>query len=110
MDSEPLRFADILTTASAVANYLAQPEVTAAHLLEAVAILRGEKTLEDLGRPLSPLVRRAGPQGAGVEPRARELVRRWFAAIGSSPTAELAAEQAVAFEQDLRALIDVNED
>ena len=43
MADEPLRFADILTTASAVANYLGVAEVSAAHLVESVALLREEK-------------------------------------------------------------------
>jgi hypothetical protein len=105
MTDEGLRFADILTTASAIANYLAVPDVTASHLLDAMAILEGKKTLEDLGRPISPLVRRGGPQGAGVEPRALALVQRWFADLGSRADVELTGEQAEALRSDLRALV-----
>ncbi len=84
----PIRFVDILTTASAVASYLGAPLVTAAHLIEAVAILRGEKSVEELGRPVSPLVSRSS-QGAEVEQTARELVQHWFFAVGQDINAAL---------------------
>lgn len=104
MADEPLRFADILTTASAVANYLGQPTVTARHLLDAVAILREEKDLDDLGRPVSPLVSRAmGPRG-DVEPAVRELAQRWFAKLGSSVAAELSSDQLTDLLAELAAL------
>ncbi|MCC7364905.1 MAG: hypothetical protein IT303_11090 [Dehalococcoidia bacterium] len=99
---EPIRFADILTTASAVANYLGAATITAAHLLDAIAILCGERRMEDLGRPVSPLLGGA-TRGAGpaVPPAVQELVQRWFAALGSDPNAGLAPEQLAALRQDL---------
>jgi hypothetical protein len=97
---EPLRFADILTTASAIANYLGQPDVDPSHLIAAVAILRGQKTMEDLGRPVSPLVRRPAPPGATEAVRA--LVQRWFADLGEDPNAELSPELAERLLNDLR--------
>jgi hypothetical protein len=103
MNDEPVRFADILTTASAVANYLAVTEVTPAHLLDAVALLRGEKQMEDLGKALSPLVRRGGGHG-GVTAPVRDLVQRWFAAVGSDPNAELSGESLARFLADVHAL------
>ena len=99
---EPLRFADILTTASAVANYLAAAEIQASHLLDAIALLRGERSMEELGRPLSPLVRR--PQGGAVAPGVRELVRRWFEDVGQDAAAEIDAAQLSALEAELRGL------
>jgi hypothetical protein len=85
---DSIRFTDILTTASAVANYLGEAEVTAPHVLAAVEILQGVRAMEDLGRPLSPLVRRSPPgQSAGVEPRVRALVQGWFSTLGSGGAA-----------------------
>jgi hypothetical protein len=86
-EHEPLRFADILTTASAVANYLGETDVRAAHLLQSIAILRGERSMDDLGRPTSPLVRRPSPPGATEA--VRELVQRWFADLGEDANALL---------------------
>lgn len=102
MDGESLRLTDILTTASAVANYLGAGEVTAAHVAAAVDVLVGRATMEDIGRPLSPLVRR--PAGGGAEPRVRALAQRWFAALGNDAMGELDAEKLAAFETELAAL------
>src|SRR5690606_12055528 len=103
---EPIRFVDILTTASAVANYLGQPTIRAHHLLEAIAILRDEKTMEDLGRPVSPFLRGAlGPQG-DAEPPVRELAQRWFAQLGSDIDAHIGGSDLDTFIAEVRALAD----
>lgn len=86
--AEPLRFVDILTTASAAANYEASPSVEARHMVSAVRILRGELSVEDLGRPISPLIASRMARG-GVASLVQELVRRWYAALGDDPSAEL---------------------
>jgi len=100
-----IRFLDILTTASAVANYLGVADVTPAHVRDAIAILREEKTLDDLGRPLSPLVRRAPPGTAGgADARVRELAQRWYAALANDPAAELTVAQVEALTAELDAL------
>jgi hypothetical protein len=96
-----VRFTDILTTASAVANYRGSPEVLAEHILDAIEIVAGGKSVEDLGRPLSPLVRR--PQG-GSEPRLRDLVQRWYTSLGGEVTAEIDGEELDRFASDVRAL------
>ena len=103
MADETLRFADILTTASAVANYLGAANVTAAHLQEAVALLREEKTMADLGPALSPLVRRAAG-GGSVDPKVRELVQRWFEQLGRNPNAEIDADAVERFLEQARLL------
>lgn len=101
---EPLRFADILTNASAIANYLGYPDVTARHMLDAIAILREERSMEDVGRPQSPLVRRpGGAAGAGVTPGVRALVQRWFAELGDA-NAELDDEAVARFRAELVAI------
>lgn len=100
---EPIRFADVLTTASAVANYLGMADVTAAHMLDAIAVLRGEKSLEDLGRPLAPLVPRSSEGGA--EPAVRELAQRWWNALGGDISATLDVLALAALRAELEALL-----
>lgn len=90
MSDEPIRFTDILTTGTAVANYLGAREVTGAHLRDAIAILQGTKPMGDLGRPVSPLINR-GPTGPGATAAVRDLAQRWFATLGADPAAELDA-------------------
>jgi hypothetical protein len=98
---QPLRLADILTTAAAVANYVAAPTLTATHVLLSIDILAGQKAMEDLGRPQSPLVAtRRGP--APVEPAVQHLAQRWFEALGSDVHAEFNDETLAAFIADLR--------
>lgn len=98
---EPLRLTEILTTSSAVANYLGQPDVTADHVLRAIAILQGTQTMESLGRPVSPLVPR-GPAGGGADPRVRDLAQRWFATLGRDLGAAFDDDQLADFIRDLR--------
>lgn len=86
MAGSGVRFTDVLTTASSIATYLAAPEVSPAMLLDAIAVLLGEKTIDDFGRPLSPLVRRPDP---AVPPAVRSLAQRWYARLGSDVTATL---------------------
>jgi hypothetical protein len=98
-----VRFTDILTTASAVADYLGEPEVKPGHVLEAIAILRGERDLPDLGRGVSPLV----PRGAGrglVAQAVRDLVQEWFERLRRDVTAELSEGALASFEAEVLAL------
>ena len=88
VDDSPIRFVDVLTTASAAANYRGEPVVEARHLTDAVHILQGEMTVEDLGRPMSPLVASRLPRG-GASPEVQELVQRWYAELGDDPSAVL---------------------
>ncbi len=85
-----LRFADILTTAAAVADYMGVADVSGEHLLAAMNILLEDLQLEDMGRPVSPMLRRNG-QEKGVEPAVKELVKRWFARVGTDINARLDA-------------------
>lgn len=98
-----MRFADILTTASAVANYLGAPEVTPAHMLHAIAILDGSESLEDLGRPASPLVTRGA--GGGVDKTVRDIVQRWFERLGRDANAELDATAVESLRAELRSAV-----
>lgn len=101
---EPVRFADILTTASAIANYLGEPDVTARHVLDALDIQSGTKQMEDLGRPVSPLLRRGSQTPPGADAPVRELAQRWFAALGNDVNATLDAAQLTQLRSELRAL------
>ena len=96
-NDEPIRFADILTTASAIANYLGEADVRAGHLVEAIAILRGEHTLDDLGRPTSPLVPRPRSRQSGADDAVKELVQRWFRELGGDANAPLTRDQLARF-------------
>jgi hypothetical protein len=100
-DPTGIRFVDVLTTGSAVANYLGAPDVTAGHLLSAIAILREEASLEDLGRPLSPMIRR---REAGSDPEVRAFAQRWFAKLGEDPHAELGGDQVDEMLRELSSL------
>ncbi|MFN0146420.1 MAG: hypothetical protein ACKVT1_07925 [Dehalococcoidia bacterium] len=100
---EAVRFADVLTTASAIANYHGLPDVTAVHLLDAIAVLRGAKSMADLGRPVSPLVPRSRTAAGGVEPAVKALIQRWHARLGS-PGAVLSEDALAQFAADLHAL------
>ena len=99
---EGLRLTEILTTSSAVANFLGAREVSASHVLAAIGILQGTKTLDDLGRPQSPLLTRATGAGSGAEEAVKALAQRWFARLGGDVTAEMDEVALTEFEDELR--------
>lgn len=100
-----LRFTDILTTAAAVANYIGASNVTAGHLLDAIAILLDEKSMQDLGRGVSPLMPR-GPRGQreSVDPAIRALAQEWFADLGNDVGAILSTPQVESLRAQLQAM------
>jgi hypothetical protein len=100
---EPLRLVDILTTASAVTSYLGASGTTAAHVLAAVAILQGRTSMEDLGRPVSPLGRSQRGEPT-VTPALRALVQRWFADLGGHGDVALDGDAIEQFLADLQSL------
>lgn len=109
--SESLRFADILTTGSAAANYLGGANVAAEHLLYGIAILNHEMTIEDLGRAVSPLVRRTPPgMGGTVAPGVRELAQRWFEMLGADTNATITPAQLAELVEELRQLRSTDEE
>lgn len=101
MPAAEVRFTDVLTTASSIASYLAAPDVSPATLLDAIAVLLGEKTIDDFGRPLSPMVRRAEP---AVSPGVRALAMRWYERLGSDVTATLDDTAIAELRADIAAL------
>jgi hypothetical protein len=101
---ERLRLAEILTTGSAVANYLGAREVAAEHLDAGIDILLGAKTMEDLGRPQSPLVARVSGAGSGADDAVKALAQRWLVELGGDVQRELTEEQLVRLRGELTAL------
>ncbi len=99
-----LRLTDILTTSAAVANFIGDREVGARHMLLAIAVLKGEKSLDDLGRPLSPLVSRMTGAGSGATDGVRLLAQRWFAQQHGDVRYEFSAEQLQELEEDISRL------
>lgn len=109
-DTDAIRFADVLTTASAAANYLGESAVRPLHLKQAIGILTGALRLEDLGRPVSPLVPRTLPgAGSSVQPAVRELAQRWFASLGSDYAALLSDENLQRLRMEVDALLAAGE-
>jgi len=98
-----IRFTDILTTATALAHYLGEPEVTPRLLIESVAILRGAKTLDDFGPGRSPMIPR-DPGGAAVPAAVQELTQAWFRRMGHDPTIELEEGAVDEFLEEVQAL------
>ena len=91
-DSTLPTLAEVLTTAAAVANYRGESDVCAAHLVDALSVQLGEKNLEDLGRALSPLVRRMPGLSGGATAGVRAFAQRWFEALGNDPHAVVEPE------------------
>ena len=100
-----IRFTDVLTTASTVANYLGANEVSAGHMLQAIALLNKEVRMEDLGRGVSPLLQRASQRQVGASDAVRELAQRWYVSLGSDVYAELSDEQLGRLRAELMALV-----
>lgn len=99
--SEGLRLTDILSTATAVANFTGVPAVSAEHLRLAIDILLGEKTLDDLGRPVSPLVSRVTGAGSGATAGVRGLAQEWFSRQQGDVAYELSDAELEAFRAEL---------
>lgn len=88
---EPIRLADILSNAAAIADYTGADFVTAGHVLQAIGILRGELTAAELGSARAPLGRR-GPR-AIVTPGVRDFAQSWYRRLGRDPSAPLSDER-----------------
>lgn len=100
MTDDRIRLVEVLTTASAVANFLGETNVSVAHLLTSLQILKGEASMEDLGRPVSPLVPRTGSPGS--TPEARAFAQRWYQSVGGDPHAALTPAQVEQMERELQ--------
>jgi hypothetical protein len=60
--------------------------------------------MEDLGRAISPLLRRGSQAPPGANEAVRALAQRWFAALGNDVNATLDHEQITQFRMNLAAL------
>jgi hypothetical protein len=99
---DALRLTEILTTSSAVANYLGERTVEARHVLLAIEILLGTKTLDDIGRPQSPVISRVTGAGSGAAEDVRELAQRWFAVFEGDVLREFSDAELDEFIEELR--------
>lgn len=97
------RFADILTTAAAVADYMGVPDVAPGHVLTALEILTEDRKLEEMGRPVSPMLRRHGEE-KGVEPALREVIQTWFARLSGDVNAVVSGELLIKFRNEVQSL------
>ena len=102
-EDEAVRFLDILTMASSIARSRGADAVTAAHLLDALAVLTGAAGADVASGPVSPLARPRA--GLAADPAARELTQRWFARLGGAPEAALDAGDLAEFRGELEALV-----
>lgn len=99
----PIRFTDILTTASSITTYLGEDTVEPRHVMLALEVLEGDQGFASLGRPLSPMVRRR-PGGPVVQADLKALVQRWWSYLGATPEAELDPSDRGRLKQDLALL------
>lgn len=76
--------------------------MAAGHLLTAIEILRERVRLEDLGRPVSPLVPR--PRERGSDADVRELVQRWWREMGEDVNATVGGEELARLVAELKAI------
>ncbi len=74
-------------------------------MLHAIALLKDEMRMEDLGRGVSPLLQRASQRQVGANAAVRDLAQRWYASLGSDIYAELNDEQLGGLRAELMALV-----
>lgn len=101
---EPLRLTEVLTTSTAVATYLGHPAVAPFHVLSAIRILQGEASIEDLGRPQSPLLTRATGAASQVAPEVQALAQRWFTRFDEDITREFTETELTEFLKEVESL------
>lgn len=99
-DDDGIRIADVFSYASTIAQSLAAPEVTLAHVRDAVAVLAGERTMEDLLDVRRVPFQRANPNLA-ADAEARELAQAWFERLGGSVAGTFDAQDLAAFREDI---------
>lgn len=85
---EPPRLVEVLTTAATLCGFHGHESIEATHLLQALDILEGHLTMEDLGHGISPLVNR-GSGSAPASPAVQALVQRWYQELGQDVRAPL---------------------
>ncbi len=99
-----VRFLDILTTASSVARVRGADVVSAAHLLDAIAVLTGEVEPEDAPAAHGfPLGHRQTELAAAAP--VRDLSQRWFERLGRAPEATLSVSDLAELRAEIEALV-----
>ncbi len=98
---EEIRFLDLLTTATAVANFRGSDTVCAEHFEIAADILRGLKSMDETGGPGSLPVSRGA--GGNVAPALQELVQDWYRRLGGDPDATIDDDALEVFLAEARA-------
>lgn len=79
-EPESFRLADLLAAASSLASFRGEATISMDHLRLALAVCRGEATIESFGPGLSPLIpRRSAPE---PDARVRAFAQRWNARLG----------------------------
>jgi len=101
--SESVRFVDILTTASSIAGARSTPQLGVDELVLAVRVVSGAMAIDDVGEAIHPLLIR-GQDAKPVAPEVRQLIQRWYAAIGGTADSELPPADIERFVQELEAL------
>lgn len=101
--SEAIRFVDILTTASSIAGARDAPELGVEELVLAVRVVSGVMDIADVGEAIHPLLIR-GSDAKPVVAEVRELVQRWYAAVGGTGDSELPPADVERFVRELEAL------
>ncbi len=101
--SEAIRFVDILTTASSIAGARNTPQLGVEELVLAIRVVSGAMAIEDVGEAVHPLLIR-GNDSKPVDPLVRELVQRWYAAVGGTGDSELPPADIERFVLELEAL------
>jgi len=100
MDEE-IRFLDLLTTATAVANFRGSDTVCAEHFEMAADILRGLKSMDESAGPAPPLF--SGGGSGAVAPALQELVQDWYRRLGGDPDATIDDDALDVFLAEARA-------
>ena len=100
---EPLRFLDILTTATAIASARNSNAVGVEEMLLAAKVTNGDIDITDIEGSIHPLLIR-GSTERPVDRDVRALVQRWYSIAGGDAAAVLTAEQLSAFVRELEKL------
>lgn len=100
---EDIRFTDILTTSTSVANFLRASLVEKSHMIAAIDLLEEKISPEDLGTPQPFLGSRPGA-GPGVAPEIAAMVRKWWDSLGQDPQAVMSGEKMDAFRREIEAM------
>ncbi len=84
-----------------MADYVGASAIGPDHVIASLDILEGKATMEEQGRPVSPLLRRGRPEPTA---EVRGVVQRWFDDLGSDVSAQLSPESAEELRKEMERL------